>query len=123
MIPRQRSLPIGLTALRWMTQRTASQKTGKNQNTLLTLMPPSLRIGMMRWTGSGSHPWLITQNTKENGNQDRSTTQNIRELGSTQKLITQSITQLMPKELPSTRRTARLDLTCGKLNLAQFLIT
>lgn len=35
-------------------------RTGIGPRTLLTLTLSSLRIGMMRWTVNGSHPWSPT---------------------------------------------------------------
>merc|ERR1719328_808638 len=98
-----------------LSQKTPNQKTGTNQNTLLTLMPPSPMIGMMKWTVNGNHHRSITQNTRENGNQNKLTTQTTREHGYTQKLIT-----------PNTKKTnlftlmihsVESDLIYGKLSL------
>merc|ERR550539_1311895 len=76
-----RSLKIGLTMPKWMTQRIPNQKTGTNQNILLILMPLSLMIGMMKWTVNGNPHRSIIPNTRANGNQSKLITQNTREPG------------------------------------------
>merc|ERR1711997_767728 len=85
---------VGLTMPKWMTQKIPNQKTGTNQNTLPTLMQPSLMIGMMKWTVNGNPHRSITPNTRANGDQSKLITQTTREPGFILKLT-----------IPSTKRT------------------
>lgn len=62
--PRPRNPRTGMSVRRSTTQRTASPRTGRSPNTSPTQMPRSPTTGMMRWTASGSHPWLTTQSTR-----------------------------------------------------------
>merc|ERR1712126_514903 len=92
---------------KWTTQKTPSQKTGTNQNILLTLMLPSLMTGMMKWTVNGNHHKSITQNTRVNGNQNKSITQTTKKIN----LFTHTILS------------AELDLIYGKSSLEPSLTT
>merc|ERR1712106_1197431 len=54
-IPRPRSQLTGLMLLRWTTQRTPSQRTGRSQSILLTHMPPR-QIDNPDYKGAWVHP-------------------------------------------------------------------
>merc|ERR1712124_232581 len=106
---------------KWTTQKTPNQKTGTNQNILLTLMLPSPMTGMMKWTVNGSHHKLITQNTRVNGNQNKLITQTTREHGYTLKSITQNTKKI--NLFTHTILSVELDLIYGKSSLEPSLTT
>merc|ERR1712126_537352 len=97
---------MGITP-KWTTQKTPSQKTGTNQNILLTLILPSPMTGMMKWTVNGNHHKSITQTTKEPGYTQKSITQNTKKIN----LFTHTILS------------AELDLIYGKSSLEPSLTT
>ena len=49
------NLMTGMRERKLMTQRIASQRTGKNQNISLTQKPRNQTIGMMKWMVNGNH--------------------------------------------------------------------
>merc|ERR1712126_450660 len=111
---------MGITP-KWTTQKTPSQKTGTNQNILLTLMLPSPMTGMMKWTVNGNHHKSTTQNTRVNGNQNKLITQTTKEHGYTQKSITQNTKKI--NLFTHTILSVELDLIYGKSSLEPSLTT